>query len=305
MAARDLPDAEGTIAGYAVRRCLRTVHDEAPLRTFLAADVKNLRRIRRVVLRVRSHVGRTGPEDFERLAVRLAPALELHHPNVARELDVQVVRVEHPSWARTTGPREHVHHVLASEYRPEPSLDRIIPIGPMEPLRASRILRQMLLACEAAHRRALIHRLLSPAKIHLTMSTAGPGDHVRVRDFGLALFLGAQGKGRGLLGTAVLAYAPPEVLVAGPCDQRADLYAAGAIAYALLAGAPPFRGDSRRERLRAILSETPAPLPRRIRSTLPPGLEDLVMGLLAREPNDRPRDARAAIAALDGVVGPS
>src|SRR5271163_3475660 len=68
VAARDLPDANGNINGYAVRRLLHSVHDEAPLRTFLAADLKKLRRI---VLRLRSYVGRTEPEDFERLAIRL------------------------------------------------------------------------------------------------------------------------------------------------------------------------------------------------------------------------------------------
>ncbi|HZU98260.1 MAG TPA: serine/threonine-protein kinase [Planctomycetota bacterium] len=289
VAARDLPDAEGRIGRYAIRQLLRAVNDEAPLRTFLASDLKKMRR---VVLRLRSYVGRSKPEDFERLAVRLEPARELRHPNVAKVLEVQRMLVEHP---RVT----HEHHLLVSEYTKDPSLSVLIALGPMEPLRVARILRQILLACEAAHRRGLVHRLLYPEKIHIA---AGREDHVRVRDFGLAVFLGATGKGCGLLGTAVLAYAPPEVLVADPCDHRADLYAAGAIAYAMLGGAPPFRWDVKRERMRSILGQTPVPLPAQVRARIPRELESLVMRLLAREPDDRPASARDAIDALDAIV---
>jgi serine/threonine-protein kinase len=289
LAARDLPDADGRVGGYATRCLLHAVNDEAPLRTFLAADLKKMRR---VLLRLRSYVGRLAPDDYERLAVRLGPARELRHPNIARVIELQRQLVEHPT-------RTHEHHLLVSEFRAEPSLDRLIALGPMEPPRAARILRQVLLACEAAHRRGVVHRLLSPRKIHVA---ANREDHVHVRDFGLAVFLGAVGKGRGLLGSAVLAYAPPEVLVAGPCDPRADLYAAGAIAYAMLGGAPPFRWDSAREQLRSILAETPVPLPLSVRRALPEGLEGLVMSLLAREPDERPASAREAIDALDAIL---
>jgi hypothetical protein len=295
VAARDLPTAQGTVAGYATRLLLRSVNDEAPLRTFVAADLK---RMRRVILRLRSYVGRTRPEDWERLAVRLGPTRELRHPNVVGTLDFQRVLVEHAFGA---SPRTHEHHVLVSEFLRDPTLDRLIALGPMEPVRVARILRQVLLACEAAHRRGLIHRLISPKKIHVSAEAQQP-DLVRVRDFGLALFLGAHGKGRGLLGSAVLAYAPPEVLVAGPCDARSDLYAAGAIAYAMLGGAPPFRWDSKRERLRSILAETPVPLAAAVRAAISPELEAFVMRLLAREPKLRPASAREAIDELDSLV---
>ncbi|MBI3724520.1 protein kinase [bacterium] len=299
IAARDVPDADGLVAEhYRARHFLRAVNDETPLRSFLATD---LRKMRRVVLRVRSFLGRgpekpeaADPDSMEHLGVRLEPARQLRHPNVAALLDLRSVDVVH-RFARE--PWKNEHRVLVSEFRPEPTLDRLIALGPMEPARAAVILRQVLLACEAAHRRGLLHRLLSPRKIHL-----GEGDRARVRDFGLAVFLGETGKGRGLLGTAVLAYAPPEVLVAGPCDRRADLYAAGAIAWAMLAGAPPFRRDSKRDGIRSILSETPGSLPAAVRAGLPRPLEDLVMRLLAREPDDRPADARAAIEELDAAV---
>jgi serine/threonine-protein kinase len=298
LASRDLPDADGRIAGhYRVRQLLRSLQDEVPLRVFLATD---LRKMRRVVLRVRSFVGKDTPGSVEQLGVRMAPARQLRHPHVASVLDLRRVGIEHP------GNIVHEHHVLASEFRPEPVLAGLIALGPMEPLRAARILRQILLACEAAHRRGVVHRLLSPRKVHLKADwvpgVPGPVDHVRVRDFGVATFLGEAGRGRGLLGTAVLAYAPPEILVAQPSNHRADLYAVGAIAYALLKGAPPFSGDTARDRLKAILSETPAPLPRSVVSQIPRGFEELVMALLGREPNDRPASAREAIEALDASL---
>jgi serine/threonine protein kinase len=303
IAALDLPDAQGLIAAhYRVRQVLRTVNDEAPLRVFLATD---LRKMRRVVLRARSYLQDQKPGSFEQLGVRLSPARQLRHPHVAPVSDLQRITVEQPASGKTV---THEHHVLATEFRAEPTLDRLIALGPMEPARAVKLLRQILLACEAAHRRGVLHRLLSPKKVHVNanwdVGARGPEDHVRVRDFGVATFLGEAGRGRGLLGTAVLAYAPPEVLLAGPCDHRADLYATGAIGYALLNGAPPFDGSTKAHRLKAILSETPAPLPRSILSAVPRGLEELVMALLARDPEDRPASAREAIERLDASLPP-
>jgi hypothetical protein len=74
----------------------------------------------------------------------------------------------------------------------------------------------------------------------------------------------------------------------------------------MLGGAPPFRRDSARDKIRSILGETPRPLPAAVRPALPPGLEPLVMQLLASDPDARPANARAAIDALDAIVsGPS
>lgn len=300
IAARELPDAKGLVAShYRVKQVLRAVNDEAPLRVFAATD---MRKMRRVVLRVRSFVGgEPRPAPWEQLGVRLSAARGLRHPHVVPHTDLQRIVVEVPHG------EPHEHHVLASEFRAEPTLDRLIALGPMEPARAVRILRQILLACDAAHRRGVLHRLLSPGKVHVNANwVAGgkaPEDHVRVRDFGVATFLGEGGRGRGLHGTAVLAYAPPEVLYAHPATERSDLYAAGAIAYALLNGAPPFPGNTARDRLRAILSETPAPLPRNLVSRIPHAFESLIMTLLRREPYDRPASAREAIDAIDSFVG--
>jgi serine/threonine protein kinase len=100
----------------------------------------------------------------------------------------------------------------------------------------------------------------------------------------------------------VLAYAPPELLVAGPRDRRADLYSTGAIAYALLAGRPPFAESSARERIRAILHEAPPPFPDKVRDGLPRGLAELVLRLMSKELDRRPSTAREAIDALDAAV---
>jgi hypothetical protein len=70
----------------------------------------------------------------------------------------------------------------------------------------------------------------------------------------------------------------------------------------MLGGAPPFRWDSARERLRSILAETPVPLPLAVRRSLPEGLEALVMQLLARDGGERPESARAAIDKLDVIL---
>jgi predicted ATPase len=98
----------------------------------------------------------------------------------------------------------------------------------------------------------------------------------------------------------------PEQLRGEVVDARADLYALGCLLYVLLAGRPPFAGDTIDDFMRAHLESAPVP-PSRLVAGLPAALDDLTLRLLAKQPSDRVGHAGAVAAALArlGAEGPS
>jgi serine/threonine protein kinase len=109
-------------------------------------------------------------------------------------------------------------------------------------------------------------------------------------DFGLiSRFPGGDGREAfELAGTPVgtVAYMAPEQIRGDLVDARADLYAIGCILYELLTGRRPFDGENSREIRRAHLDVEPRP-PSHLAETLPPGLDALILSLLAKRPQDR------------------
>ena len=100
-----------------------------------------------------------------------------------------------------------------------------------------------------------------------------------------------------IVGTVL--YLAPEVIAGQPADHRADLYALGAVLYELLTGRPPFASDDPLAIFSQILN-TPVTPPRMLDASIPPEIEQLVVKLLAKDPDDRPASARAILAALPG-----
>ncbi len=89
-----------------------------------------------------------------------------------------------------------------------------------------------------------------------------------------------------VMGTA--AYMPPEQASGASVDQRADVYALGAILYHLLAGAAPYAGTTSVEIVEKVKSEAPPPLP----PSAPRDLASIVAKAMARSPEDRYPSAR-------------
>ena len=144
------------------------------------------------------------------------------------------------------------------------TLADLISEGPLSPDRALDIVGQTLRGLAFAHRQGIAHRDLKPANIFL-QALPDQTDHVRLLDFGTAKFL----EGANALNPADVSragvvfgtpsYMAPEQAKAERVDTRADIYAAGAILFQLLAGRPPFVADTPGSRL--ALKHLTAPVP--------------------------------------------
>jgi serine/threonine protein kinase len=95
----------------------------------------------------------------------------------------------------------------------------------------------------------------------------------------------------------VIVYTAPEVTDGGSVDERADLYSLGATMYEMAAGHPPFAG-TREKILAARRAGPPAALDR---DDPPEALRDLILSLLALEPEQRPASVAEVIERLNGI----
>jgi len=174
--------------------------------------------------------------------------------------------------------------------------------GPLPVDRAVIFVRQAAGAVGAAHERGIVHRDLKPANLFVV---ADPdvigGERVKVLDFGIAKLTADTGAGKtqGVFGTP--AYMSPEQCAStGDVDPRADLYSLGCIFYELVTGRPPF-GHGGLELIAAHLRDMPPP-PRALAPWLPPAIEQVILGLLEKQPGRRTPSCAALIAALDAAA---
>ena len=159
---------------------------------------------------------------------------------------------------------------------------------------AVRIGRQVAEGLASAHAQGVVHRDVKPANIWFDAS-----GNALLGDFGLAQVadearLTTEGM---IVGTA--SYLAPEVAVGRDADARSDLYSFGAVLYELVTGRPPFVGD-----LTEVVSQhvNTAPVdPAFHNPAVPTALDGLVRSLLAKDPDDRPRDAADVVASLTSV----
>jgi serine/threonine protein kinase len=163
------------------------------------------------------------------------------------------------------------------------------------------VLRTAALAVHHAHEHDIIHRDLKPPNILVDAR-----NEPHITDFGLAKLVG-QNLGVSLTGAGMVvgtpAYISPEQAQGlRTTDRRTDVYALGVILFELLAGRPPFQGETAMEILMKA-AKNPVPsattfMKVRLTPTLAKGLDDICRKALAKKPVDRYRDAAAFAADL-------
>ncbi|MDX2020382.1 MAG: WD40 repeat domain-containing serine/threonine-protein kinase [Deltaproteobacteria bacterium] len=158
----------------------------------------------------------------------------------------------------------------------------------LPPRRCLEVMADVAEAVQYAHEHGVIHRDIKPSNLMLDND-----GHPWVLDFGVARAT----EGGSTLTTAgsilgTLEYMPPEQAKAGRCDERSDVYSLGATLYHMLAGRPPFSGDTPFEIIYRLMRFDPPPL-RQITSGVQSEVEHIVGKAMGKEPRHRYSSARA------------
>lgn len=234
---------------------------------------------------------------FEREGQLLAA---LDHPNIARCLGRGVANGQ--PW-------------LAMEYVRGPDLAELLrQQGRLPPRLAVEFAIQA--AAGLAHAwtvSRLVHRDIKPSNLLVDRGDrahtdpAGPGDLIKIIDFGLAKSEGERPQEGSLLtlaGTVMgtPAYMAPEQAEGNDCDCRTDIYSLGATLYHMLAGRPPFEGRTPVEVMAKHIKH-PVPDPCRQVEGLPPAIAQVVMTAMAKDPRRRFQTPASFISAARVAIG--
>jgi serine/threonine protein kinase len=182
---------------------------------------------------------------------------------------------------------------MVMEYVDGLTLEQVIAQrGGLPWMEAAAIMDQVCTGLAYAHARKVIHRDIKPANIFVGLDKT-----VKLGDFGLARVMREVTIRRTeVRGTPL--YMAPEQIKGTDVDHRSDLYAVGCMLFELVTGRPPFiEGDI----LYAQVNLEP-PLPSSIVPTIPKGLDDLILSLMKKDPDDRPGSASEVRTALRDVT---
>jgi serine/threonine protein kinase len=233
------------------------------------------------------------PKFIKRFRMEARAAYQLRHPNI-----VEVTNLDQG---------EDGSLFIAMEFVEGPSLRTVLEQaagGPDIP-RALEIARDIASGLAAAHAQGTVHRDIKPENILLTRGADGR-EKPKILDFGIAAVAESVTRlsmTRGFLLTPD--YAAPEQWLEMPADEmdgRTDLYALGCVLYEMLTGGKPFHAHNTSGLMKQHLEEKPKP-PSAARSALAnwEGLDALLLRLLAKERDQRPKDAPELLSLLDAV----
>src|SRR5438552_126024 len=249
---------------------------------------------REVAIKVLPESFSKDPDRLRRFEQEARAASQLNHPNIVTVHDFGTY--EDAPYA--------VQELLEGE-----TLRERLRTGALPASKAVEYGIQVARGLAAAHEKGIVHRDLKPENLFLTSD-----DRLNILDFGLAKLAAAEGPAAEqnrlpiatqataagiVMGT--LGYMSPEQARGQTVDERADIFALGAILYEMLSGVSAFKRGSSADTMSAILKEDPPELPSD--SKVPPALDRVVRRCLEKQPNQRFQDASDVAFALEALSG--
>jgi CRP-like cAMP-binding protein len=235
----------------------------------------------RVALKMLSHDLAMDPgfkKAFEYEAQLLA---SLRHDHIVRIIDTE---------------RAYGTHFIVMERMTGTDLQAVIERGTRLPHETvARLMAESLEALAHCHDKGLLHRDVKPGNIFLT-----DDGKAKLLDFNIAVATKSTAEGSGRV-SGTPAYMAPEQCRGEPMDGRADLYALGITAYALVTGQQPYGGDTAVDMMRQQVA-TPMPDPRERVPDLPDYLVEFIARATKKKPEERFASCAAAAAFLRAAV---
>ncbi len=265
-------------------------------RVYKAMHVEMARSVAVKVLDLEGAVASTGATTAEDLRSRFGRearlVARLQHPNT---ITVHDFGVDGGSW------------YIVMEFVEGRDLQRAVDAeGKFEPRRAAKITRDIARSLSEAHHLGILHRDMKPGNVMLTKDFEG-NEVAKVLDFGIAVGQDVHATGQPdirpmqatrmgqFVGTPQ--YAAPEQYLGESLTPAADLYSLGLVLWEMLVGRPAVDSAAFGQCLSLHLSKTPWTLPDDVR--VPPGLQRILNGLLAKNPDERYGSASEVAQDLD------
>lgn len=223
-----------------------------------------------------------------RFAQEAQASAQLRSPNVARVYDVDRLPDGQPYITMEL----LVGHDLGTELQRRYSLPLDLAVD---------YVRQAALGISEAHALGIVHRDLKPENLFLTeLGALTERRLLKILDFGIAKNV-QDGSRKLTAPDAVFGtvdyMSPEQIRSSSTVDRRTDIWSLGVILFELLTGQTPYSGDARSV-IAQIVSDPVMP-PSRFVPTLPPGLVDVVMKALAKDPDQRFQSAEHLRVALE------
>jgi len=225
-------------------------------------------------------------QAYEQLRTEARLLAQLDHPHIIRILDFE---------------EDPLQPYLVLEMVEGPTLSELIrQSGRLSLDRASEVIGQVVEALAALWALGAVHRDVKPGNIFLTRCGTA-----KLADFGTAMLVeqaaGEADTGDVVAGTAAY-LAPEQFLAPSVVDHRADIYALGATFYEAVTGRMPFEGSSRADLLMKHAKDNPVP-PHEVLPALGPRVSDVILTMLAKDPDERYQDADELRQALAWLLG--
>ncbi|HEY1065865.1 MAG TPA: serine/threonine-protein kinase, partial [Pirellulales bacterium] len=225
--------------------------------------------MRRVALKILPKRLVEDPVHLGRFYVESQATAALDHPNIVRAYDFD---------------NEGQIHYLVMEYVDGADLERRVQKdGPLSLEAAIDFVHQAAEGLAHAHAKGMVHRDIKPANLLVNSENV-----VKILDMGLATLGtfdgGSDQPERHVVGTAE--FLAPEQALGQTVDGRADVYSLGCTLYYLMAGRPPFLGESMAEIILKHQVQQPQPLVE-LRPDLPPDVAEILAHMMAKKPEER------------------